>query len=151
VPDLGSARKTSVKAFRALKKHLKSIAVITRLAPMLCLLFSLAACGSRESTSVNTVNMEPIEVLSLKLHARQNEVTRFKHRIESAPAHSRFKAEADEDGLQERLITARLKLDALKSADPREQPQAHNEFNDALMELNRFLREVESRYQMETP
>jgi hypothetical protein len=130
---------------------LKSIAVITRLAPMLGLLFPLAACGPRESPPHHFETLESIEVLSLKLQARQNEVTRFKHRIESAPAHSRFKADADEDGLQERLITARLKLDVLKSAEPGEQPQAHNEFNDALLELNRFLREVESRYQTETP
>ncbi|MBL8024520.1 MAG: hypothetical protein JNK54_09625 [Elusimicrobia bacterium] len=117
-----------------------------RFAPMACLFFSLTACGPQGDHSVRTDGLESLDVLRLKLHARQNDVNRFKQRLESAPAHSRFKAEADWDGVQERLTAARLKLDALNSVDVHDQPQAQADFHETLSELTRFLREIEQRY-----
>lgn len=110
-------------------------------------LFLLAACGPQNRPPEMNESLEAIDVLNLKLRAREEEFHRFRQKLASSPAHSRFKEESDLDSLGERLTTARLKLDVVRTSDTAAQPQAQEDFNAALSDLTEFLHKMESQYQ----
>lgn len=114
-------------------------------------IFLLTACGPQNGPPEKVESLDSIEVLDLKLRAREDEFHRFKQKLATSAAHSHFKEESDLDALGERLTTARLKLDVVRTSDAAAQPKAQEEFNAALSDLTQNLREVESRYQTGLP
>lgn len=112
-------------------------------------IFFFLACGSRDTALVTDEGAESVEVLTLKLRARENDVRRLKHTLQTSPAHSRFKEEADLEGLEERLTAVRLKLDVLRTSDKAARSQRREELNAAYSDLTQFLRDVETRYAKE--
>ena len=113
-------------------------------------IFLLAACGPRGATPEKGDPLESIEILTLKLQAREKEFQRFKQKLAAAPPHSRFREESDMDGVGERLTAARLQLDILRTSDDAGRAKATADFNAALADLTQFLHEAESRYQVES-
>lgn len=107
----------------------------------------LIACAPRETPP--PPQEESLDVLTLKLRAREEEAQRFKQNLKSSTA-SRFKEEADLQSVEERLTAVRLQLDILRTSDAAAQPKAREEFNGALSDLTQFLHEVETRYAVNT-
>ena len=112
---------------------------------LLPLLF-VVACGPRGASIPTENTPESLDVLTLKLRAREEEVRRLKQKLITSPAHSRFKEEADLDGEEERLTAVRLKLDVLRASDEAARPKSREEFNAAYADLTQFLHDVETRY-----
>ncbi|MBL0059521.1 MAG: hypothetical protein IPP35_10540 [Elusimicrobia bacterium] len=110
---------------------------------VLCLLF---ACGRGAPAPTETEPLEPVNELSLRLQAREAEARRVKTQLEADSAHSRFKIEADLEGLQERVTAAELALEAVRAADSANQAETRKTFNAALADLTGFQREIKARY-----
>lgn len=109
-------------------------------------IFLLTACGPQSGAPEKVESLESIDILNLKLRAREEEFQRLKQKLAASAAHSRFREESDLDAMGERLTAARLQLDFVRTSDGAAQSKARENFNAALSDITQFLHEMESRY-----
>ena len=87
-----------------------------------------------------------ITVLELRVQARVGEIAVLKERVRADTRQNPTRSEIDLSDLQERLTAVRVRLDALKAAEPSPPESAQRDFEQADDNLKGTIREFKARY-----